>query len=295
MIDVSVIIVNYNTCVVTKACIDSIYQYTSDISFEIILVDNNSTDESKELFEKDKRIVYLYQTSNWGFGKANNIGYEHSSGKYIFLLNSDTLLRSNAIKEFYDYMEHSSNKVAFVGTMLKDLDNNIIHSYNRFPNLYTGIEWYSIIGGFINKFRSINKRKEITVNGKVDYITGADLFIRTNAIKEYGLFDPDFFMYFEETELQYRYSKNGFESHIYSKPHIIHLENYSMNKSYNNQLKKLSISLDSYFLYLKKCKGSLKYLLFRILYIFISPLWILHPKYSIEAKTNIIKKAFSKL
>ena len=90
--EVSIIIVNYNTCDITKNCINSIFEYTKDIKFEIILVDNNSKDKSYSVFSNDNRITYLYQQNNLGFGKANNLGFKHAKGKYIFLLNSDTLL-----------------------------------------------------------------------------------------------------------------------------------------------------------------------------------------------------------
>lgn len=290
--DVSIIIINYNTCDITKNCIDSIFNYTKDVKFEVVLVDNNSQDNSKSIFSNDNRITYIYLSSNIGFGKANNIGYQHSCGKYLFLLNSDTLLKSNAVKEFYDYMECVPNNVAFVGTMLKDINNNLIHSYGNFPNLMTGFRWYSIIGIILDKI-GLGVYQDIKNEDKhVDYVTGADLFIRGNLISKFGLFDPDFFMYFEETELQFRYHKLGYESQIYCKPQIVHLENYSMNQSYRNQLRKLSVSLPSYFLYIKKCKGGVKYYIFRTLYIFIAPLWLIHPKFSLKEKLNIIKKAF---
>ena len=293
MIDVSIIIVNYNTCEVTKNCINSIFEYTKDINFEVILVDNNSQDESKSLFLRDKRIKYIYLTSNLGFGKANNVGYEQSRGKYIFLLNSDTLLRSNAVKEFYDYMIEAPKYIAFVGTMLKDIDYNVIHSYGNYPNLLTGFKWYSILGLLLSKLGVINNKNVIVTNQQVDYITGADLFIRKDVIKQYGLFDPDFFMYFEETELQYRYSKYGYKSYIYSKPQIIHLENYSMNQSYTtNHFRKLGVSLVSYYLYLKKCKGFIKYSIFRLLFAIVCPLWFIHPKFSYKTKLNYIKLAY---
>src|SRR5690554_917255 len=100
--DVSIIIVNYNTCKLTQECINSIYEYTSEISFEVIVVDNASHDESKEFLSKDTRINYLYQTSNLGFGKANNVGLTYATGKYVFFLNSDTYLTCNIIKELCD-------------------------------------------------------------------------------------------------------------------------------------------------------------------------------------------------
>ena len=84
--DVSIIIVNYNTKQLTLDCINSVFDQTKDVSFEIILVDNASVDGSKELFEKDSRIKYIYSNQNVGFGRANNIGFEQAKGKYVFLL-----------------------------------------------------------------------------------------------------------------------------------------------------------------------------------------------------------------
>ncbi len=284
-IKVSIIIVNYNTFEVTKECIDSICKETKDIAFEIIVVDNFSKDDSYSYFSKDSRIRYFYQTENLGFGKANNIGYKYCKGKYIFLLNSDTILKSNAVKEFYDYMESASSEVACTGTLLMDESNNIIHSYGKFPNIWIGLKRYSIIGTLLNRFNYNDD--------KIDYITGADLFIRKEVIEKYGLFDPDFFMYYEESEMQYRYKKNGYLCTIYDIPKIIHLENYSMNISHkSNSLRKNRIALISFYLYLKKCNGNLYYFLFRFMYMFISPLLLIHPKYSFKDKIIFIKTAY---
>lgn len=288
MIDVSVIIVNYNTYQVTKNCIDSIFEYTSDISIEVILVDNNSQDLSYIKFRDDERIKYLFQTDNLGFGKANNIGYKEARGKYIFLLNSDTLLRSNAIKEFYDYMENSPYEVACIGTLLKDIDGNIIHSYGKFPTIWTFFEWYTVLGCIYRPFKKIliNQSKASNI---VDYITGADLFIRKDIVNTYGLFDPDFFMYYEETELQFRYHKLGYKCVIIEEPQIIHLENYSMNKVYNsNTLKKTNILIKSNLLYIRKCYSRNLYYLVLFLFYFIHPFYILHPKYKFKDKINFI-------
>src|SRR3712207_2177399 len=101
--DVSIIIVNYNTCQLISNCIDTIFQNTDGISFEIIVIDNASCDASKSKFENDARINYVYSYENMGFGRANNVGMMLAKGEYIFLLNSDTLLINNAIKFFYDY------------------------------------------------------------------------------------------------------------------------------------------------------------------------------------------------
>lgn len=285
--DVSIIIVNYNTYKITQACIDSIFEHTKDINFEVIVIDNFSQDESFERFSTDNRIIYLYQSQNLGFGKANNIGFENSNGKYIFLLNSDTLLKSNAVKEFYDYMENAPSNIACVGSLLKDINNNIIHSYGDFPTLWTGLRTYSILDCL---FRILNiKFPPHIKNNIVDYITGADLFIKREIICKYGLFDPDFFMYYEETELQYRYQKNGGVSIIYNVPHIIHLENYSIKKSINkNNMQKHIILFSSFCIYLKKTKGSFNYYLFRFLYFFVSFTWLLNWKYTLKERIRYI-------
>lgn len=85
--DVSIIIVNYNTCRMTAECIDSVFEKTHGIDFEIILVDNASTDGSREHFAGDSRITYIYNDENLGFGRANNAGIERARGRYVFLLN----------------------------------------------------------------------------------------------------------------------------------------------------------------------------------------------------------------
>ena len=108
--DVSVIIVNYNTKNLTSDCIQSVIDKTSGVDYEIILVDNASTDGSKEFFENDVRLKYIYSDKNGGFGYGNNQGMEIARGKYLFLLNSDTVLLNNAIREFFDYAESHDEK-----------------------------------------------------------------------------------------------------------------------------------------------------------------------------------------
>ena len=122
--DVSVIIVNYNTIELTLNCINSIFTHTLGIDFEVIVVDNNSDDGSGEILRLDKRIVFIQNLANEGFGSANNTGYQYAKGKYLFLLNSDTILLNNAIKLFYDYAEQHLSSCVY-GTMLLNPDNTM--------------------------------------------------------------------------------------------------------------------------------------------------------------------------
>lgn len=129
--DVSVIVVNYNTRQLTDDCISSIVDKTKNVSYEIILVDNHSTDGSREFFTNDSRVHYVYSNENLGFGRANNLGVEKARGKYLFLLNSDTVLLNDAISMLFSKMEELSD-VGCLGTMLLDAKHNVGLSYGHF-------------------------------------------------------------------------------------------------------------------------------------------------------------------
>lgn len=252
--DVSVIIVNYNTCKMTCECIDSIVEKTHGISYEIILVDNASTDDSKEFFEKDQRIIYIYSARNGGFGYGNNLGMKMAKGKYFFLLNSDTLLVNNAIKEFFDYAE-SENEKAVYGCYLQYEDGTYCHSFFYFPA-------FSIVC-FL---RRIVYRQKYGPGDyqprKVDAVSGANMFFPRDLFEETGGFDENIFLYGEEGEWVYRLSKMGYNCWLIPMPKIIHLEGKSMGQTAS----KMAIRLSSHFYILKKHMCYPTYLLARVYY-----------------------------
>lgn len=291
--DVSVIIVNYNTKELTKNCIDSVFAKTSGISFEVILVDNASTDGSVELFEKDKRILFVKSDKNLGFGKANNLGFQYAKGRYIFLLNSDTLLLNNAVKCFYEKMESEKLNIACMGCLLQDSNGQYIHSYADFPKvknmLYTHV-WpslFRLFGYSEIKMDDPIKRKNNPSFFQVDYVTGADLFIRRRAIEECGLFDPDFFMYFEDPELQYRFSKYGYYSFIFDAPQIIHLEGKSSERDL--PMKMVLVKFDSELLYMSKTQPVWKIFFLKLFLFLKSPYTFRQNKYKKEEITMYLK------
>lgn len=275
--EVSVIIVNYNTKNITKNCIDSVFSNTRNVSFEIILVDNSSTDGSKEYFQKDKRIRYIYNNENVGFGRANNIGYKVAKGKYIFLLNSDTILLNNAISIFLEKMRKMPSTVACLGTILLDLDRKPVHSYGSF------LDWSIILP---IKRREIREEAISEEGLEVDCVLGADLFIKRSVIEEYGLFDPIFFMYQEENDLQRRYYLNGFSSRIITGPKIIHLEGKSNSKKINTR------AIEGTFVYMKKWMTKPSYYSFRICYAISRIPFVFFYKLSINESINYIKILF---
>lgn len=237
-IDVSVIIVNYNTKQLLCDCINSIYTQTKELSFEIIVSDNGSVDGSIQMV-KDcfPDVILLENNANLGFGKANNIAKKQAKGKYIFYLNSDTLLRNNAIKVFFDYWETNKDKnIGALGTNLLDADNRYMHSFANFPSykkmIFEPIKFFvtanikSILSIFLkNKVNKIKVRHDYNkFEGNVGYITGADLFLLND---EFALFDERFFMYYEECDLELQLAKQGKSRIIIDGPLINHLENGS--------------------------------------------------------------------
>lgn len=230
IMDVSVIIVNYRTAALAKDAIASIIEKTSGLSYEIIMVDSSPDSNSRETLGNIKPGVpyrYIELRDNPGFGAANNEGFRYADGKYIFCLNPDTLLINNAIKKLYDFME-THTRCGACGGNLYHPDMRPAHSYRR---ILPGILWElsegmkrhpeHLLFGRNSKFNHTNHPK------RVGYITGADLMLRAQVLKEIGTFSPDFFMYFEETDLCCRIRKAGYDVVSVPTAKIIHFEGMS--------------------------------------------------------------------
>lgn len=228
-IDVSIIIVNYNTCRLTENCIKSIYEKTRDISFEVILVDNASKDGSKELFTKDSRILYVYLDDNIGFGRANNEGLKKAKGRNILFLNSDTLLINNAIKILSDYLDNNY-RVGAVGGNLYSNQGVPLHSYRRLSPI--AFELNTMLANIPSKiFFGRNEEHNHTERPiVVNTIVGADLMVKKMILEKLSGFDPRFFMYCEETDLCHRIRKLGYKIVSVPKSKIVHLEGASFSE-----------------------------------------------------------------
>lgn len=253
----SIIIVNYNTLSLTEACINSIRKFTTEIAYEIILVDNASSDGSSTYFRDFKDITFVEAPENLGFGRANNLGAELATGEFLFFLNSDTLLTENSIKILTDFFTENQHKlrIGALGCILVDKEGNYNGSGNELPVCRTEIEMYkSVIPGmklFTKKPRpfTIPKGKEYF---EIGYVIGADLLMRREVFEQLGGFDPDYFMYYEESDLQKRMRDLGLKAWIYTGTKLIHLEDGTGKslKKYSNR--KRTIVHKSRNIYLKK-------------------------------------------
>lgn len=292
--DVSVIIVNYNTCQMTVNCINSIFEKTLGLDFEVILIDNASTDDSKKQFEQDSRIRYIYSFENMGFGRANNVGMMLAHGEYILLLNNDTLLLNNAIKSFVDFSKCHC-KDAFYGCWLQNEGGNFIHSCAQIPTVRSRL--ISALNSYRHRF---NKKYEffpenIQYSSKeikeVGYITGADLFFHRSIYEKTGGFDHRFFMYYEESDWQLRAQKIGIKAFCVNGPQIIHFEGGSQKKTSSGwNINKFRYSMQSQCFYIKKNYGKVKYFIFRFCYALLyMPIMILGKHNTIKEKIQLLQ------
>ncbi|WP_293899150.1 glycosyltransferase family 2 protein [Sphingobacterium sp. UBA5670] len=225
--DVSILIVNYNSFQLILKAIESIYKHTSGLAFEIIVIDNDSLQRDIESIHTFySNVILLKNPENRGFGSGNNFGASVAKGKYLFLLNPDTILLNNAIGQFYEFCENNKH-VGIVGGNLYDLNLQPAFScWSFLPSLLAEIDFLcyyklSKVLGQVGSFNSTGKPQN------VGYISGADLFISRSLFHKAGGFDEDFFMYYEEVELTFRVRKLGYKVISLPDAKIIHLEGQS--------------------------------------------------------------------
>lgn len=231
--DVSIIIVNYNTSSLIKNLLFSIFKHTRGIDFEIIVVDNNPNEEVLcDLRDYIDNIQYIPLNENKGFGKANNEGAKVAKGRNLLFLNPDTLLYENSIKIMSDFLDENPS-VGVCGANIYDADKKPTHSFKRlFPGFLMELDaacrnsLLPLIYGKNVEFNTTNKPLSVA------YICGADLMIKRNVWSEVGGFDKDIFMYYEDSLLCYQVRNLGFNVVSLPSTGIIHLEgkSFSLNE-----------------------------------------------------------------
>ena len=297
MTDVSIIIVNFNTLHVLQPCIDSIVAQTKDVRYEIIVADNGSTDDSCKVLTHDSRITFLPIGENLGFGRGNNYALKQAKGKYIFFLNSDTILLNNAVRLFFDFAEHYPGRLGALGCVLENTQGQPVHSYGHFPRMRD--DWSKLLLVPIKKaFHLYHPAPDILPEKwmKVDYVTGAALFVSRAVLNECGAFHPAFFMYFEETEMQNRFDKKGFNNVLIKGPRIVHLEGESAKNSRSSQfLRDTFRQQKSEYIYFKWTEPAWKYRLYRFVHPLLRQTLWLNPGASLSDKWKLFKQLFVRI
>jgi hypothetical protein len=222
----SIIIVSFNTKGVTLDSINSIIKNTSGLKYEIIVIDNASTDGSVSVLKnlkKESKIELLLNKENSGFGAANNKALKVAKGEYVLFLNSDTLVTSNVIKYTVDWMEKDP-LVGVASCSLKNKDGSLQETGGYFPDLFKVFTWMffiddlPVVGEIIKPFHFSHtnspfykKLRGHTQIKEVDWLTGAFMLFRKSILEKVGGFDEDYFMYTEEVDLCYRVRRAGWK------------------------------------------------------------------------------------
>lgn len=251
MIDVSIIIINYNGEDLLKECLSSIYQKTKDLTYEVIVVDNASNDGNiDDVVRSFPEVKLIRNKTNLGFAAANNVGLSHANSKYVLFLNNDTLLIDNVIKKTFDFAEQISNQV-FASCQLLNSDRTKQETVVEFPSVWNGLTENFFLYKIFPNSKIFNKyyQNNIELNNpiEVDVIRGAFMLCSTQAVKKLSGFDERFFFYSEETDLCYRFKKNGGQIYFLPQLSIIHYGGATTDKNLWFKFKNQTIGKIQYY------------------------------------------------
>lgn len=251
--ELSIIIVSFNTRKLLRDCLRSIYKYTDNLKFEVIVVDNNSLDGSADLVaQRFPQVKLIRSAENLGFGKANNLGAQKARGKFLLFLNSDTLIHDNAFKHALTQAETISELGAFTCRLLYE-DGSIQPTGGYFPTLsrfflwQLGLDDLPLLKNLIKPVHPGPKFYEHSF--EPDWITGAFMLIPKKVFMDAKGFDPNIFMYGEDLELCYRLKQKQ-KKVIYSDfPSLTHLQSKSSSSQYAlvNETKGISYFYQKHF------------------------------------------------
>lgn len=230
MIKLSIIIVNYNVQYFLEQCILSVKAAAHDMNIEIIVVDNNSIDDSCEMVQmKFPEIQLIANLKNVGFSMANNQGVERATGEYILILNPDTVIPEDTFERIIDFAQQQDNLGA-LGVKFIDGTGNFLPECKR--NIPTVRIARKKILGNSNKYYAgqISENK----NKKIEILSGAFMLMKRKIFLEIEGFDERYFMYGEDVDLSYKLLKNGFHNYYYGSTAIIHFKGESTIKDVVN-------------------------------------------------------------
>jgi len=235
---VSIIIINYNLAKEIEDCLNSLLQTIGsqkEFQFEIIIVDNNSPDkklsETEKIFKQDN-IKFYYLDENLGFGKGCNYGYTKATGKYLWFLNPDTVIKENIFSPIINSFENDRT-IGIIGPKQQVRKPFFDFSAGFYPNVF--FELFNLFGigvffeGFLVYLLTRIKKNKVL---EVDWILGASIFIKAELFNKIDGFDKDYFMFYEEVDLCRRVSNSGFKIVYYPQYSIHHIGSVSGKKDY---------------------------------------------------------------
>lgn len=222
----SVIILNYNVRYFLEACIRSVQTAITDLDAEIIVIDNNSPDDSCEMMRNTfPEIQLIANKENVGFAKANNQGVAVAKGEYVCILNPDTIVAEDTFAQLLQFAETKEN-LGSIGCKLVDGSGAFLpESKRNIPTPMVSVK--KILGNKNSRYYSEVHENEI---GKVDILVGAFMLMKKAVYDTVSGFDEDYFMYGEDIDLSYKIKKAGFQNYYYGKTSVIHYKGESTLK-----------------------------------------------------------------
>lgn len=227
MIEISIIIINFNTKDLLVSCLNSVLISSPKVKYEIIIVDNGSTDGSVEAVEKFKKknINIIQNENNYGFAKANNQGIKKASSKYILLLNSDTYVKKETIDKMYEFAKKTSD-AGVIGAKLLNPNGTSQASCFRFPSYKNAINQY-----WFGKERLLDKYfPSGDQPSEVDAVVGAAFLITPQALKKVGLLDEKYFFFYEDLDYCRRVSRVGLKVYFLPSALVVHHHGSTVSK-----------------------------------------------------------------
>ena len=233
--DISIIVVSFNTKDLLLDCLASIFETIKGISFEVWVVDNSSTDGTVEAIkERYPAIKIIRNMENLGFAAANNQAFRQMNGDYALLLNTDTVLTNGSVKKLYDFMEANPEAGMACGQLLNQ-DGSKQNSIANFPSFLTLFCNETVLRiSLPKKFPS--KRRKYLSPLKVDSCIGACLIVRKDAMDDIGFFDERYFFYFEETDWAYRMELGGWSIYFVPTAKIFHAQGKTVGNTLNSRI-----------------------------------------------------------
>lgn len=230
---IAIIIVTYNSEMFLKVCLSSVYAQNTDFTYQVIVVDNGSKDNSITFTKTNFPNVEIIQNNkNVGFAKANNQGIRHSKAEILLFLNPDTILQENALQNLMDfYIKHPSAGV--IGPKILNADGSLQRTGVAFPSIWNLMVEIVFLDYLFPYSKIFGRHRKLFLDpdkvNEVDYLQGSCLLVSRKVIDEIELFDESFFMYFEETDLCLRVKAKGYKVYYVPDASIVHFGGSGMS------------------------------------------------------------------
>jgi len=252
--ELSVIIVSYNVKEFLKRCLDSVLVASENVSCEIFVVDNNSEDGSVDMIKESFPAVKLIaNTENRGFSVANNQAIKVSAGRFVLLLNPDTVIGSETFSKCIGFMHRNEDAGALGVKMINGQGVFLPESKRAFPRPGTaflksfGFSYLFPHSAFFTSYYLPSVDEDET--SLTEVISGAFMFLRREALERSGFPDEDFFMYGEDIDLSYRLIKSGYKNYYFPDVSIIHFKGKSTRR---DGFRDIQLFYDAMRIYVKK-------------------------------------------